>query len=218
MSNPRWRPHRDDPSREAQRRHREVHRGSRAWQDERLKQMRAAKQKPELVRITFHLSKRREELLDGGSIYWVIKGVIQARQRLLDMKEERGPTARPARCSSSTASSCTYGRCRVAPSRAGVIWRRTTRRRISPPARAVISTQCRPSCAASLPSWGCSEAGTLAAYSGSQPAPCDIERDPAGHEIAGNIVHPGPVDRLSRGGSVSYRRRLANSRSDRAHD
>ncbi len=66
-----------------------------AWQDERLKQMKAAKQKPELFHRTFQMPKRREELLDGGSIYWVIKGVVQARQRLLDMKEGTRPDGTP---------------------------------------------------------------------------------------------------------------------------
>jgi hypothetical protein len=30
--------------------------------------------------------RRREELLDGGSIYWVIKGQVRARQLLLDIE------------------------------------------------------------------------------------------------------------------------------------
>ena len=32
--------------------------------------------------------KRQAELLDGGSIYWVIRGSVAARQRLLDLAEE----------------------------------------------------------------------------------------------------------------------------------
>lgn len=66
-----------------------------AWQSERLKQMKADKQKPELFHRTFMMPKRREELLDGGSLYWVIKGVIQVRQKLRDLREGNRPDGTP---------------------------------------------------------------------------------------------------------------------------
>jgi hypothetical protein len=66
-----------------------------SWQSERLKQMKAEKQKPELFHRTFMMPKRREELLDNGSIYWVIKGVVQVRQRLLDLREGKRPDGTP---------------------------------------------------------------------------------------------------------------------------
>lgn len=65
------------------------------WQSERLKEMKAAKEKPELFHRTFQMPKRREELLGGGSMYWVIKGVIQVRQRLLDLREGTRPDGTP---------------------------------------------------------------------------------------------------------------------------
>lgn len=65
------------------------------WQADRLKQMKKAGQKPELFHRTFQMPKRREELLGGGSMYWVIKGIVQARQKLLDLREGTKPDGSP---------------------------------------------------------------------------------------------------------------------------
>ncbi|MGE0628940.1 MAG: DUF1489 family protein [Hyphomicrobiaceae bacterium] len=65
------------------------------WQSERLRQMKAAGEKrPRLFHRTGQKPKREAELLDGGSIYWVIKGMIQARQKLFGFGEGQRPDGR----------------------------------------------------------------------------------------------------------------------------
>ncbi len=65
------------------------------WQAERLAQMRRDKVTPELFHRTFQTPKRRDALLAGGSLYWVIKGIVQARQRLLDLRDGTKPDGSP---------------------------------------------------------------------------------------------------------------------------
>lgn len=65
------------------------------WQESRIRELKAAGQKPDLYHRTFQMPKRRDELLDGGSIYWVIKGIVQVRQRLVDLREGSKPDGSP---------------------------------------------------------------------------------------------------------------------------
>lgn len=55
----------------------------RHWQEEILERKRKAKQTVELYHRTMMMPKRRDEVLAAGSIYWVIKGYVRARQRVI---------------------------------------------------------------------------------------------------------------------------------------
>ena len=56
------------------------------WQAERLKRLKRAGKTPELCHRTLQMPRRRDEVLDGGSLYWVIKGFVLVRQRVLDLR------------------------------------------------------------------------------------------------------------------------------------
>ncbi len=49
-----------------------------------------------LAHQTRMMPRRSSELLEGGSIYWVIKGLIQARQRLLAIERCTDHEGRPS--------------------------------------------------------------------------------------------------------------------------
>ena len=53
---------------------------------ERLAARRVAKESIEHVHTTRMVPKRINEILEGGSLYWVIRGQIAARQRLRDIR------------------------------------------------------------------------------------------------------------------------------------
>lgn len=46
--------------------------------------------------LTRSMPRRREEILDGGSIYWIIRGQMLARQRILDISPAQRGDGRPA--------------------------------------------------------------------------------------------------------------------------
>ena len=56
------------------------------WIGERMAARRAAGEPLEQIHTTRMVPRRIDELLEGGSLFWVIKGGIQCRQRLLDIR------------------------------------------------------------------------------------------------------------------------------------
>jgi hypothetical protein len=56
------------------------------WQAQRLAEAKRKGEPAEILHITRQTPKRDAPLLDGGSLYWVIKGQIAVRQRLLALR------------------------------------------------------------------------------------------------------------------------------------
>lgn len=58
-----------------------------AWQNTRLDESRRRGKPGRLAHTTYQMPKRTADLIDGGSIYWVIRGAILVRQRLVGFEE-----------------------------------------------------------------------------------------------------------------------------------
>ena len=63
-------------------------------QNARLSGKNKKRQRLLLRHVTRLMPKRRDEILNGGSIYWIIKGRIVARQKIVDLKAV-GKNGRP---------------------------------------------------------------------------------------------------------------------------
>jgi len=57
------------------------------WQDHVVRRRKQQGLSAHHVHVTRMFPKRRDEILDGGSIYWVIKGNILCRNRIVGLEE-----------------------------------------------------------------------------------------------------------------------------------
>ena len=67
------------------------------WQAGRLAaQKKAGAKQPRIFHTTYMRPKRENEVLEGGSLYWVIKGIIQVRQRITGFGNGQKEDGKPA--------------------------------------------------------------------------------------------------------------------------
>jgi hypothetical protein len=59
------------------------------WIKQKLKDKRRSGERAEHIHRTRMVPKRADELTDGGSLHWVIRGQLSCRQRILDVRPFR---------------------------------------------------------------------------------------------------------------------------------
>ena len=60
------------------------------WQADRAAERRRAGEDPRPFHVTRMWPKREPEIVAGGSLYWVIKGLVLGRQRILALERRAG--------------------------------------------------------------------------------------------------------------------------------
>ena len=60
------------------------------WIEKKLKEKKRRRQPAEHIHTTRMVPKRAEELVDGGSLYWVIRGQISCREKILGIRTTTG--------------------------------------------------------------------------------------------------------------------------------
>lgn len=68
-----------------------------AVQKQRRATLKAERGKPILIHKTRNYPKRAEEILAGGSMFWIVKGFVRVRQRILGLERTKDAEGKP-RC------------------------------------------------------------------------------------------------------------------------
>jgi hypothetical protein len=56
------------------------------WIKQKLKAKRKNGEKPERIHVTRMVPKRADELIDGGSLYWIIRGELACRECIREVR------------------------------------------------------------------------------------------------------------------------------------
>ena len=56
------------------------------WVEERVRERVAKREPPRSLHVTRMVPSRAGEIVDGGSLYWIIKGQLAARQRVMQIE------------------------------------------------------------------------------------------------------------------------------------